>query len=516
MRLMNQICHPQVQMNSIPNPPILQWNINGFRSKHLRLLDLMQEISPAVVALQETKLATDVPMKIKNFDKIYRRDRDCHGGGICIAIHNSIPSHEIVVITKLEMVACSVMFRNTKLTICNVYFNNDAIISLDELNVINSLPPPVLLLGDINGKHPSWGSPTSDIRGNIINDWALENDKFILNDGAPTRYDITNDNYSHIDISMVDSSQSDKFSWKTLPDRLTSDHFPIVIEHGFTALYVSKLPTWIIGKADWDNYRNTVNIPENIDSLEDPCKSITNILLDSAALNIPKSKTGVNTKFSNCWWNEECEITTQNTKKQFNKVKRNSTPENVALYYELEDIAKNTLMEAKKNNWDNYVSTITRTTSIKEIWTKIKAISGKNQSQVKIILDIENNKIGEPSVLVEKFGQFFCYINSNSNYTKEFLAFKAMEEAVEVIFHDRDTWYNKALTMEELEAALDSCTSSSPGTDDLHYSMFIELNNEQKCLILNFFNFLWINNIFPDSWRTAIVIPILKPGKTLT
>ena len=52
-------------MNSIPNPPILQWNINGFRSKHLRLLDLMQEISPAVVALQETKLATDVPMKIK-------------------------------------------------------------------------------------------------------------------------------------------------------------------------------------------------------------------------------------------------------------------------------------------------------------------------------------------------------------------------------------------------------------------------------------------------------------------
>ena len=77
---MNQICHPQVQMNSIPNPPILQWNINGFRSKHLRLLDLMQEISPAVVAIQETKLATDVPMKIKNFDKIYRRDRDCHGG----------------------------------------------------------------------------------------------------------------------------------------------------------------------------------------------------------------------------------------------------------------------------------------------------------------------------------------------------------------------------------------------------------------------------------------------------
>ena len=87
------------------------------------------------------------------------------------------------------------------------------------------------------------------------------------------------------------------------------------------------------------------------------------------------------------------------------------------------------------------------------------------------------------------------------------------EESVEVLFHNKNTWYNKVLTMEELEAALDTCTGSSPGIDDLHYSMFIELNIEQKWSILNFFNFLWVNNIFPDSWRTAIVIPILKPGK---
>merc|ERR1712030_99276 len=199
-----------------------------------------------------------------------------------------------------------------------------------------------------------------------------------------------------------------------------------------------------------DNYRNTVNIPENLDNFEDPCKIITNILVDSATLNIPKTKTSVNTKFSNCWWNEGCEIATQNTKKQFNKVKRNSTPEKVALYYELEEISKNTVIEAKMNNWDKYVSTITRTTSIKEIWIKVKAISGKNQSQAKIILDIDNTKIGEPSLLVEKFGQFICFINSNSNYTAEFLALKAMEETVDIIFENKDTWYNKVLTMEEL------------------------------------------------------------------
>ena len=88
-----------------------------------------------------------------------------------------------------------------------------------------------------------------------------------------------------------------------------------------------------------------------------------------------------------------------------------------------------------------------------------------------------------------------------------------MEETVNIIFENKDAWYNKVLTMEELEAALYTCTDYSPGSDDLTYSMFMELTTEQKSLILNFFNFLWTNNIFPDSWRTAIVIPILKPGK---
>ena len=160
-----------------------------------------------------------------------------------------------------------------------------------------------------------------------------------------------------------------------------------------------------------------------------------------------------------------------------------------------------------------YVSTITRTTSSKEIWTKINAISGKHSNQNKIILTINNEAIGEPIILVETLGKFFAFINSNKNYTNEFLLLKNERENEPVIFHSKSTWYNKPLTMEELETALDSCSGSSPGLDELHYSMFKELSQMQKEQILNFFNYLWENNIFPDSWRIAIVIPILKPGK---
>ena len=331
------------------------------------MLEILQEFSPRVIALQETKVETGINMNINGFDQIYRKDRNNHGGGVCIAIHNSIPSHGIDLNTNLEIVACRIMLKNFKLTICNVYFNNNADITTNTLDVIKNLPSPVLILGDINGKHPTWGSNHSDSRGDIVNDWALDNEFFTINDGSPTRYNIYNNSYSHIDISMINVSHSDQFKWKTVTNRLVSDHFPIILEYGYEELYISKLPRWIMDKANWGEYRNNTVLPKDMTNLKNPCTTITNILVNSATINIPKSKSMINTKYSNCWWNDDCDIASKNAKKPFNKIKKYNTPEDIEIYLELEETAKTTLLNSKTNSWNSYISTITRTTSIKEI-----------------------------------------------------------------------------------------------------------------------------------------------------
>ena len=88
------------------------------------------------------------------------------------------------------------------------------------------------------------------------------------------------------------------------------------------------------------------------------------------------------------WWTETCEKATSNARKQFTIVKDDSTPETVDLYLQVEEIAKVTVLEAKRESWNTYVKTITRTTSPKEIWSKINAISGKRNNQSRIILTI--------------------------------------------------------------------------------------------------------------------------------
>ena len=93
----------------------MQWNINGVRSKQVGLQTFLQELNPKVIALQETKMEKNVPMKIKHFKNIYRNYRTNRGGGVCIAVHDSIPSYEIKIDTNLEIVVCRIVFKNNSL-----------------------------------------------------------------------------------------------------------------------------------------------------------------------------------------------------------------------------------------------------------------------------------------------------------------------------------------------------------------------------------------------------------------
>ena len=64
-----------------------------------------------------------------------------------------------------------------------------------------------------------------------------------------------------------------------------------------------------------------------------------------------------------------------------------------------------------------------------------------------------------------------------------------------------------------MENSLLDCSGSSPGPENITYEMIKNLTNLAKNHLLNFYNNLWMQNTFPDDFRKAILIPILKPGK---
>ncbi len=68
---------------------------------------------------------------------------------------------------------------------------------------------------------------------------------------------------------------------------------------------------------------------------------------------------------------------------------------------------------------------------------------------------------------------------------------------------------NSNFSISELRAALRSLRDVAEGPDEVHNIMLKRLSPAVTSTLLQVFNDLWHGGQFPDSWRQAIVIPIL-------
>jgi hypothetical protein len=72
------------------------------------------------------------------------------------------------------------------------------------------------------------------------------------------------------------------------------------------------------------------------------------------------------------------------------------------------------------------------------------------------------------------------------------------------------SWLMDPLFLDELEAALDLCNNSCPGSDGLRFKA---LHPEAKLCLLDIYNDILRTGVVPESWYRTKVVPILKPGK---
>lgn len=408
----------------------------------------------------------------------------------------------------------------SRISVCNIYLPNSRELNTQEIHkLINQLPSPRIILGDFNAHSPIWGSEKTDARGLKIEELTNKLNIVTLNTGEATRFNSSNGNFSAIDLSMCDASLAPLLTWSTLGRLHGSDHFPIRLESNTLIKKDSGifLPKWNLKQANWEQYRQIIE--QNISTIsieEDPIQeveSFKNLILEAASKTVRKTTNKLNHK-SVPWWNTECGKAIAESKSAFNRLKRHKNLENLLEFKRLRARARYIVKKSRRESWTKYTSSITSSTPIPEVWSKIRAIKGEHGSNKIVCLQKGAEVTGSDTDICETLADHYESQSSDENYSAEFLNLKRDCESNHITIENQDDHpLSQEISLEELETALESCNSSSPGPDNIPYAFLVNLPENGKKHLLNLYNHIYLHHKFPPSWAEAIILPLHKPNK---
>ncbi|KXJ69166.1 hypothetical protein RP20_CCG028398 [Aedes albopictus] len=501
----------------------LQWNICGLRSHQSELQMLVAKHQPTVIALQETNVN---PQKLtgkflgNKYDFLFSHGSTHGRQGAGMAIKSGTPFQRIPLQTNIQAVAVQ-LFVPVKITVASIYLppkDKDAASLMQKL--LDELPKPILLLGDLNAHHTAWGSRCSGAtearkRGEQIFELVVQNDMIVLNNGSHTRIDPVTGNTQALDVSLCSTSVATKFNWKTLTDSSDSDHLPIVIDTMDAVNALHSRAKWLYAKANWERFEDlTSKTLRAGNSLT--VEEFSNKLILAAESSIPKSAAKRGPK-SVPWWSEDVEVAVKLRRKRLRTLRRMSNddprkPQALQNFQEARSIARKTIENAKQTCWEDFVTSINPNTPASEVWNKINRLQGKRTTST-ITLNLPNGFTNNGKAVSEALADEYESKSSNSHYSEKFRRQHKFESTISQHSQRPNLYkrYNTDFSIEELMWALDRKGGPSIGADNIGYPMLQRLPMTSKVALLELFNRVWDSGKFPEQWKLGTVIPIPKP-----
>ena len=145
----------------------------------------------------------------------------------------------------------------------------------------------------------------------------------------------------------------------------------------------------------------------------------------------------------------------------------------------------------------------------------IRKITGKNVSHnLHHLKNSSGELITNKEDIANSLGQSVERNSSSTNYSHEFQRIKASQEKKKLNFStNKFIKYNKKFTLRDLKRSIRKSNNSSFGPDQIHYEILRHLPDRTLVFLLDIINEIWKDGTFPESWKSALILAIPKPGK---
>lgn len=480
----------------------LQWNCRSVKDKRTELDILIDEVSPDIIALNETWLDQSENFCLRGY-RTLRKDRDDGYGGVLIACKDTLCVSEIRLTTNLECVCCSLSYgQQESLAIMCIYMPpNKPIIHGEIDQLFDQIPGQKLIMGDFNAHGQQWGGVTDDARARVLINVFDDHNLVSLNTGKYTRIACPPVQNSAIDLALCTANIALSFDWKVQSHPSGSDHLPIVIQFlqgANTEPRHSSIKN-LTRQIDWDNFQTYVQEALTCPQVDVPLdtrydnyvKTIQDCALRSQSRQSPAFSQRIPQKTAKDWWNSECQDKYLAKTDSFKTFIRTGGRAAYILYLKHQAQFKKLVKTRKTESWRNFCSSLTMNSPMATMWNMGKRYRGLSTSN-------------SPAISVQWISDFCSNVAPPTAAGKPYSAY-----VPEVNTHPMCSPF----TADELELSLKNCNNSSPGLDGISFDIIKNLPFIAKERLIALFNEIFSSVDCPEQWFVCKVVAIHKPGK---
>ena len=363
------------------------------------------------------------------------------------------------------------------------------------------------------------GATVANEFGRIFESVLLTYPVSLLTDGTPTHYHPQTGSYSTIDLSICSSACLTDFAYGVTDDLRGSDHYPVYLSLVSPPPPPSRPKRFVEARADWDVFRacSATDIDVRGPAIDDVVHSVSKVFMDGASASMPLS-SGASLRRPVPWWNDACRVAFRARLRAERALRRRYSLMNLITFQRLRAICRVIFRRAKRESWQAFLSSINSRTSLHKIWKRVRKISGKFSPSPSLLLRTPDGSfISDPFAVATVVAEAFAGVSHPDNYNLVFRRFRHPAEIRPMVFRDGGSYsYNAPFTLSELRHALSKSSNGSPGVDRITYAMIRHAHPTLLQTVLQLFNRIFLDDLFPEGWRTAVVVPLPKPGKDHT
>lgn len=223
---------------------------------------ILNNHTPPIIAIQETMKPPLLTSRIlKNYTWTFKTGKIAHHN-VGIGILNHIPFKPLKISTTIPAIAIRIK-SPIDATILNLYLppnhTDYSQFNTQMHSLINQLPKPLIILGDLNAQNESWGCNTTNIKGKLLQNIFATHNLHVYFNRNPTRINPSNGSASILDYCVSDISIASQFTLSCLKDTYGSDHYPTLIHCNASLPNFSFRPKWKYNEANWEEYQYQIS-----------------------------------------------------------------------------------------------------------------------------------------------------------------------------------------------------------------------------------------------------------------